>query len=80
MRTYLQIIKDAGGYRALAETLGQPAERVRFWERRGGIPPEQWKAVSDAGIATLDELATALAERRGAQDDDDAAQSSDHAA
>lgn len=63
MRTHHQIICDAGGYKPLAEKLEQPAGRVRFWERRKAIPPEQWKAVSEAGIASLDELATAAAER-----------------
>lgn len=61
MRTHLQIIKDQGGYQAVADLLKQPRERVRFWERRGAFPPEQWKAVADAGVATLEELATAAA-------------------
>jgi hypothetical protein len=64
MRSHLQIIGDSGGYRSLAEKLGQPAERVRFWERRKAIPPEQWKAVADAGLATLEELAEAAAARK----------------
>ncbi len=67
MRTHLQIIKDEGGYQAVADRLEQPRERVRFWERRGAFPPEQWKSVADAGIATLDELAEAAAVRRDAQ-------------
>ena len=64
MRTHLQIIQEEGGYQAVADKLKQPRERVRFWERRAAFPPEQWKAVADAGIATLDELAEAAAERR----------------
>lgn len=68
MRTHEQIIADAGGYRALAERLDLPESRVRFWERRESIPPEQWKAVSDAGLATLEELAVAAAERKRADD------------
>lgn len=63
LRTHHQIISEAGGYKSLADKLEQPADRVRFWERRKAIPPEQWKAVSDAGIASLEELATAAAER-----------------
>lgn len=67
MRTHVQIIEDAGGYQKLASHLDQPTERVRFWRRRQAIPPEQWKAVADKGLATLDELAEAAAERaRGA--------------
>lgn len=64
MRTHSQIITDAGGYRAVAEALDQPPERTRFWERRKAIPPEQWKAAADAGLATLEELAEAAAARR----------------
>lgn len=63
MRTHLQIIADAGGYKSAAEKLGQPAERVRFWARREAIPPEQWKLVSDSGLASLEELAEAAARR-----------------
>lgn len=66
MRTHLQIIADAGGYKAAAQKLGQPAERVRFWERRKAIPPEQWKLVAGAGLATLEELAEAAARKAGA--------------
>ena len=63
MRTHIEIIEAVGGYRGLAERLAQPAERIRFWERRKAIPPEQWKACSDAGVATLDELASAAAQK-----------------
>lgn len=56
MRTHLQIISDAGGYRKLADHLGLAAERVRFWERRRSIPLESWRAVEEAGVATRDEL------------------------
>lgn len=61
MRTHLQIIADAGGYRALAEKLGEAPNRVRFWVRRESIPHNKWKAVADARVATLEELATAAA-------------------
>lgn len=57
MRTHLQIISDAGGYRALAKKLGLPAERVRFWERRKSIPADQWAAVAASKVASLKELA-----------------------
>lgn len=66
MRTHLQIIADAGGYRALADKLGEAPNRARFWERRQSIPPNKWKAVSDAGLATLEELALAAATPRQA--------------
>jgi hypothetical protein len=63
MRTHKQIIAAAGGYRSLAEKLGQPPSRVRFWERRQAIPPEAWRAVVDAGLATADELLDVAANR-----------------
>ena len=66
MRTHQQIIYDGGGYQGVATALTLPKERVRFWERRRAIPPEQWKAVADAGLATLEELAAAAASRREA--------------
>ena len=63
MRTHEQIIQAAGGYRGLAEKLGQPSSRVRFWERRKAIPPEAWRGVVDAGLATADELLDVAATR-----------------
>ena len=64
MRTHLQVITDAGGYKAAAERLGLMPNRVRFWERRQAIPPEEWAAVAQAGLATLEELARAAAARK----------------
>jgi len=63
MRTHLQIIQDAGGYQAVAQKVDLPKSQVRFWERRGAIPDRYWKAVADAGLATLEELAEAAAAR-----------------
>lgn len=66
MRTHEQIIRDAGGYKALAKTIAPGDEvlgkRARFWEMRKSIPHDQWPAIIAAGIATLDELSPALAE------------------
>lgn len=65
MRTHEEIIKEAGGYKALAKTLAPDDEvlmkRARFWERRKAIPRDQWPAIISAGVATLDELAPQLA-------------------
>lgn len=66
MRTHIQIIEDAGGYKQLAIHLHQKPERLRFWARRKAIPPEEWVTVAEAGVATLDELAQAAAARRAA--------------
>lgn len=65
MRTHLQIIQDEGGYQAVATKVDRPKSQVRFWERRGTLPPEHWKAIADAGIATLEELAEAAAAAKG---------------
>ena len=61
------IIRQAGGYKGLAERLGLDAELVRFWERRASIPDTYWLQVRDAGVATLDALAEAAAHRRARQ-------------
>lgn len=63
MRTHQDIISDAGGYKALAQRMGLSPERVRFWARRGSIPPEFWRALKGAKAATLEELADAAATR-----------------
>lgn len=63
MRTHAQIVAEAGGYQALAVKLGLSSERVRFWERRGSIPADQWPAVARARVASLTELANAAALR-----------------
>lgn len=68
MRTHHQIIRDGGGYQACASKIdaSDPAlpGRVRFWERRGSIPAEQWNVVVSAGLSTLQELADAAEARR----------------
>ncbi|WP_442957831.1 carph-isopro domain-containing protein [Phenylobacterium sp.] len=66
MRTHTEIIEAAGGYRALAERLGLPKDRVRFWARRGAIPPTQWAVVASAKVASLRELAEAASEGQAA--------------
>lgn len=70
MRTHLQIISDAGGYQAIAATLGLPAERTRFWVKREAIPQDQWPPVIRAGLATLDELSPELARAVGGEHGD----------
>lgn len=64
MRTHTQIIDDAGGYQKVAERIGEPATRVRFWARRDSIPAEVWKRVADKRVASLTELASAAEARR----------------
>ena len=73
MRTHLQIIDEAGGYKALAEKLTAAghrfsAEQTRFWARRETIPPERWPAMAEAGLATIEELTIAFATKKLAED------------
>lgn len=63
MRSHEQIIRDAAGYAELARRIGQPVERVRFWERRKSIPTPYWAALTGAGLATFEELIAGAANR-----------------
>lgn len=66
MRTHAEIIRDAGGWRALRERLGLPEEsgKVKFWFFRDSIPAEYWKTICDFGMTTPEELILA-AHRKG---------------
>lgn len=68
MRTHSTIIRDAGGPVAVLEVLRLAVSifTVRSWVHRDSIPGEHWKAFSDAGIASLEELAAAAALKREA--------------
>jgi hypothetical protein len=63
MRSHAQIIRDAGGYRAVYVKLHWKGKihTVKSWVLRDNIPAEHWRALVDLGLCTLDELATALA-------------------
>lgn len=67
MRAHRQIIEDAGGDQGIVRALGSPPGvrpgRVRFWRRRNSIPAEWWSALAQSGVASLDELAAAVASR-----------------
>jgi hypothetical protein len=62
MITHSEIIDRAGGYRPVAELLGEPVDRVRFWRFRNSIPAASWAAMATNEIATLEELAFAAAQ------------------
>lgn len=64
MRSHQQVIDDAKGPSALAHTLGVEPGTVKQWKRNNSIPAPYWQAISEADIATLDELAAAAATRR----------------
>lgn len=64
MRTHRQIVVDAGGPDAVAGITGAQPGTAKQWKRADSIPAPYWKALVDAGKATLEELADAAASRR----------------
>lgn len=66
MRTHAEIIRDAGGWRAVRDSLSLPTDdaKVKFWFFRDSIPCEYWKALADLGLTSVEELALAAHRRR----------------
>lgn len=62
MRTHSTIVRDAGAAK-IALLTGKPIFTVRSWQQRDSIPSDQWVALTDAGYATLEELAEAAANK-----------------
>lgn len=63
MRSHLQIIDDAGGPAKTARAISADPGMVKQWKRTDSIPGPYWAAIAAASIATLDELAEAVAGR-----------------
>ena len=65
MTTHTDIIKRAGTPAAILDKIGSvvSVHTVTSWRQRNSIPAEHWKAFCETGLATLDELANAAAER-----------------
>lgn len=63
MRTHSQIIADAGGSSTIKHDLGLDASihAIRSWVARDSIPSPYWQVFAKRGLATLDELARAVA-------------------
>ena len=60
MRSYRDIIRDAGGAPKLHERLPLvKLETVKSWHVRNRIPVEYFRALVDCGVCSADELATA---------------------
>lgn len=57
-------IIDRKGLAGTAEALGLPTKNVRRWVDSDSIPADWWKPISEAEIATLEELAAAAEARR----------------
>ncbi|MEN2749323.1 hypothetical protein [Sphingomonas sp. T9W2] len=69
MRTHSEIVTAAGPAR-LAELRGVSLHTARSWAQRNSIPAEHWFDISREGIASVEELAVAVAtspRRRGAE-------------
>ena len=66
MRTHAEIIRDAGGWRLVRDALGlaEDSAKAKFWFFRDSIPAEYWKALTDLGLTTTEELALAAHRRR----------------
>lgn len=58
---------DAGGVSSLAKITGVSANTVKQWRRVDSIPAPYWRIIADHGVATLDELADAVADRARAR-------------
>lgn len=71
MRTHSDIIRDAGGPTRLARAIGAEANNVKAWSRNNSIPGPYWQAISDGRIASLEELAAAVAKPLAADADFD---------
>lgn len=61
MRSHDQIITDAGGPTAVARQVGARPGTVKQWRRAESIPAPYWQAIAQLNLATLDELAGAVA-------------------
>jgi hypothetical protein len=66
MRTHAEILRDAGGWRAVRDALGMAADdaKVKFWFFRDSIPCDYWKALADLKLTSAEELALAAHRRR----------------
>lgn len=61
--THRGIIDRAGGPAAVGRKINVEPNTTKAWKRLDSIPAAHWQALAQAGIATLDELASAAARR-----------------
>ncbi len=69
MRSHLDIIDDAKGPAKLARAIAADPNTAKQWRTNGSIPAPYWEAIADAGLASLEELAAAAAQRRASVGD-----------
>lgn len=63
-RSHAKIIEDYGGSAKVAHAIGAEPNTAKPWKRNDSIPSAYWNSIAKAGIATLEELAEAAAEKR----------------
>ncbi len=65
MRSHRDIIRSAG-VQVVHDAVGfaDKMHTVRSWSQRDSIPAEHWQALSEARLASLEELAAAAARKR----------------
>lgn len=63
MRSHVEIIKSVGATE-MARRLGIEPNTVHAWVRANSIPAGYWRALADAEMASLSELAEAAEARR----------------
>lgn len=63
MVTHADIVARNGADAELALRLRVKSHRVRDWRLRDSIPSEMWQAFAEGGLATLEELAEAAAQK-----------------
>lgn len=61
MRTHSEIAAGAVMAERLTAVTGASVHTCRSWAQRNRIPSEHWAAIAAAGIASLEELASAAA-------------------
>ncbi len=61
MTNHRDIILRNGDIKAVSTSLNEPYDNVAGWKRNNSIPPTYWLAFKDANLATLEELAQAVA-------------------
>ena len=66
MVTHADIIARIGRDAEVASRLGVNVHQVRDWRLRNSIPSEKWKALAEAEMATLEELADGAAAKAAA--------------
>ena len=63
MRTHRDILREAG-HGQIGALTDRPITTVRSWDQRDSIPADMWLTIAEAGLSTLEELATGATRKR----------------